>query len=254
MTSASPTASRRHWSLFRATWPRSAPCSPASGSKTKGSIVARSPSAVAVTRSAAPWWVSRSRTAASSMAKCAGTYMTSSIRLHAPSLVDHAKSANEAVEEAVQVGVRVTGQAAVHRSGLDDGGARRGQPPEALSPRPASGAARRVPPRAHGLDAGQGGADGVHVRLPVESEQPDLVDVQRRPEVVARLTVDDQADVHALAAVDPGDGLEQRVLERHVARGRALGLADVAHRPANGAAPTVNQGRSPAARAASVST
>ena len=36
---------RRHWSLFRATWPRSAPCSPASGSWTNGSIVASSPSA-----------------------------------------------------------------------------------------------------------------------------------------------------------------------------------------------------------------
>src|SRR5258707_1015211 len=75
MTSASPSAGTFHWSLFRATCPSSAPCSPAAGSYTNGSIVARSPCAVGVTRSAAPWWVSRSPTSASSAAKCAGMYI-----------------------------------------------------------------------------------------------------------------------------------------------------------------------------------
>src|SRR3954453_12449778 len=102
MTSASPTASRRHWSLFRATWPRSAPCSAASGSKTKGGVV---------------------------HGEVRGHVHDFEYPLHAPSLADRggpdpAGSAHEAVEETVQVGVRVTGQAAGHRSGLDDGGRR----------------------------------------------------------------------------------------------------------------------------------
>ncbi len=47
-------ASSFHWSLFRATCPCSAPCSPAVGTHTNGSIVATSPWDVTVTRSAAP--------------------------------------------------------------------------------------------------------------------------------------------------------------------------------------------------------
>ena len=74
ITRASPTGSARQWSLVRARWPSSAPCSPTDGSCRNGRKVACSPSAVAVTRSAAPWLSSRSRTTASSAAKCAGTY------------------------------------------------------------------------------------------------------------------------------------------------------------------------------------
>src|SRR3954452_8936267 len=273
MTSASPTASRRHWSLFRATWPRSAPCSPASGSKTKGSIVARRPSGVAVTRSAAPWWVSRSRTAASSMAKCAGTYMAPVSPLYlalimqtGPIMTSHDRtglhdqrtglrgSADEAGEQAVQVGVRIAGEPAVHRTGLDDGAPGGRHPAEASPSRPSGGPPRGLPPCAHRLDAGERGADGVHVGLPVEGEQPDLVDVHGRPQVVAGLAVDHDAAVDALAAIDPRHRLEQRVLERHVPRGRPLGLADVAHRPTARSALTVNHGRFPAARRASMST
>src|SRR5947209_3128451 len=83
MASDSPWAGLRHWSLLRATWPSSAPHwvpapsgSPgAAGSYANGSMVASRPSAVSVIRSAPPCRASRSRTAASSMAKWAGMYM-----------------------------------------------------------------------------------------------------------------------------------------------------------------------------------
>src|SRR5208282_5812501 len=75
MTSDSPRAGLRHWSLFRATWPYSVPCSPAAGSYANGSIVASRPSAVTVIRSAAPCLASSSRTVASSAAKWAGMYI-----------------------------------------------------------------------------------------------------------------------------------------------------------------------------------
>ena len=51
---ASPSESSFHWSLLRATCPCSAPCAPAVGTHTKGSMVATSPCDVTVTRSAAP--------------------------------------------------------------------------------------------------------------------------------------------------------------------------------------------------------
>ena len=77
MASDSPSAGLRHWSLLRATWPYSVPCSPAAGSYANGSIVASRPSVVCVIRSAAPCLASSSRTAASSVAKWAGMYIPS---------------------------------------------------------------------------------------------------------------------------------------------------------------------------------
>src|SRR6478752_2835616 len=80
MTSASPIAGRRHWSLFRATCPTSDPSGPASsrlpgGSNSQGRSVAISPSDVFVTRSAA-WTLDRSASTSSAVgSKCAGMYI-----------------------------------------------------------------------------------------------------------------------------------------------------------------------------------
>src|ERR1700733_5037997 len=78
MASDSPSAGLRHWSLLRATWPYSVPCSPAAGSYTNGSMVASRPSAVWVIRSAAPCLASSSSTSAAETAKWAGMYICAS--------------------------------------------------------------------------------------------------------------------------------------------------------------------------------
>src|SRR4051812_49449359 len=80
MTIASPIGGVFHCALFLATWPRSTPHGPSSGrtsgpSQTSGSIVAISPSLVAVIRFAARPEPSRATTEASSGLKWAGTYI-----------------------------------------------------------------------------------------------------------------------------------------------------------------------------------
>src|SRR3954470_14734143 len=125
MTMASPIAGVFHWALFRATWPRSAPHCPSSGrtsgpSHTSGSMVARSPSLVAVMRFAARPDPSSAMTSASSGLKWAGTYILAIIALD--------RAANSAwlqgppeVEGPLPVG-RVLEHDADRRSGPDDGG------------------------------------------------------------------------------------------------------------------------------------
>src|SRR4051812_6744218 len=86
ITIASPIAGVFHWTLFRATWPRSAPHGPSPGrasrpSQTSGSIVAMSPSLAAGTRCAARPEPSRAATEASSGLKWGGTYILAIIAL-----------------------------------------------------------------------------------------------------------------------------------------------------------------------------
>ena len=84
------------------------------------------------------------------------------------------------------------------------------------------GAAGRRVAVADGADPGEGGLDRVDVDAGVERPQPGGVDVQGAAEVVGRLGVQDDADVHALAAVDPRDRPQHRVLEGHPVAGRRL--------------------------------
>src|ERR1700729_2859115 len=103
MASDSPSAGLRHWSLLRATWPYSAPCSPAAGSYANGSMVASRPSAVCVIRSAAPCLASSSSTAASVTAKWAGIYIcASATRLRA-------EGTGQASPDGVVVGLAMRG-------------------------------------------------------------------------------------------------------------------------------------------------
>jgi hypothetical protein len=74
ITSASPRAGVDHCGLFRARWPSSAPCSPVSGSKISGSVLASRPASVEVTRSAAVALDSSARTSSGVAAKWPGMY------------------------------------------------------------------------------------------------------------------------------------------------------------------------------------
>src|SRR5918995_2020899 len=98
----------------------------------------------------------------------------------------------------------------MHRAWLDDSAARRGQPPEPLTPAAAAGRPFAGTCGPYRVD---GGADAVHVHLGIERPQPGSVDGGRRGEVVERLTVDDDADVDGLAPFDPRDGPQDGVLE-----------------------------------------
>src|SRR5262249_10160002 len=108
--------------------------------------------------------------------------------------------------------VGVGGEAGVHGPGLDDGAARGGEPAEALSGVVAGGRPGRVAALADGFDAAQRAPYAGHVGEGVEGEQPALVEVGAGAEVAGVPAVEQDADVDAFAAFDPGDGADQRVL------------------------------------------
>src|SRR4051794_36281608 len=126
ITIASPIGGVFHCPLFRATWPRSAPHGPSPGrasgpSHTSGSIVAMSPSLVAVIRFAARPEPSKATTEASSGLKWAGTYILAIIALAGKGRRDSARLQRPPeVERPLPVG-RVLEHDPDRRAGTDDG-------------------------------------------------------------------------------------------------------------------------------------
>ena len=120
---------------------------------------------------------------------------------------------DQQAQQPVGLGVRVLGQAGVHRARLDDGAARRGQPAE---PR-----AQRLPPRRTRCRIGRADVGGRLERPPdrvgvggrVQCIQSLYVQVHARAEVVALPAVHEDAGVQRLAALDPRDDPQHRVLE-----------------------------------------
>jgi hypothetical protein len=117
--------------------------------------------------------------------------------------------ADQGVEEVGELGGRVGGEAAVHRSGLNDGGSGGGEPAEALAERPAG-------QRALGaglLERGQARPYRVEVGGGVDGQQAGLVELDPGAQVAEGVRVDDHAHVDGFAPLDPRHHPDQRVLE-----------------------------------------
>src|ERR1700761_6441885 len=116
---------------------------------------------------------------------------------------------HEGIEQVVEFSGRVSGEAGVDRSRLDDRAARGGQPAKPLPQRPPG----QRPLGAGPAERGQSGPHRVQVGPGVQDPQPAGVQLDPGAQVAVLLGVHDDPGVDGLAAFDPGHHPDQRVLE-----------------------------------------